>query len=129
MENVKLTPDQGLAAVLFFLDSVWKDCKNRFSDGGNELGSFLNQFKTDSATPKNWQETYKLTFGKSLSVDDLLNPEKVFTTMVELSSLFVYKFEYKILELVNLLYSIRYKPDEHKKEYELWQQAVERALK
>lgn len=129
MEKIKLNPHQSFSSVMYFLDSIWDHRDDRFSSKGkNELGAFVGSFFNDPATPEDWRDIYKTTFGKTLSRDDLLSQEKLFTLTIETCALFLYRWGYGVSEALNLFYLMRYKPDECKKEWGLWQQAVQRTL-
>ncbi|MCW3111009.1 MAG: hypothetical protein JWQ09_5515, partial [Segetibacter sp.] len=54
--------------------------------------------------------------------------EKAFTAMIELTAICNYKYGFKVPKLLQLLYSMRYNQTEYKKEWEFWQQAVQRVL-
>jgi hypothetical protein len=58
-----------------------------------------------------------------------LTEEEVFISMVELCALNIYKYDYHIQELLDLLFLMKYKPDEFKEELFLWRKILDQYAK
>src|SRR3972149_6983128 len=108
-----------------FLDDLWKNSKERFTPVGmEEFESFLSFLFGDPAFPLDWKKSYERNFGMSFSDDTLLTEEEVFTTMTEFCAHYTYHCGYDISEVLNLLFLVRYKPEETQKERALWKEGV-----
>src|SRR3972149_7062145 len=109
-----------------FLQDLQKHCKERFTpEGIEEFENFLFIPFGDPGFPEDWEESYERTFGMPFSDDTLLTEEEAFTAMIEFCALHIYQWGFGISEVLNLLFLVRYKPDETQKERALWKEGVD----
>jgi hypothetical protein len=129
MNNAKFNPDESFSIIMYFYREIEIALRDKFgrewADVGGVAGCMFNDTDT---TFEDWERCYKATFGKDPEKSDLLNPEQIFTSMIDFTALYLYEFDFKIAILLELLHSMRDKPDEHKQEWGIWNKVVEQQI-
>lgn len=125
-----------------FMNKIWEEYRNQLpEDTVDELIFYLG----DPATMENVIETLIICLGE-LSTTSIyynkhnkkyenpleaiergvfyLNEEELFTLMIELCAVHIYEWDFKMKEILALLFSIRYNPESHKKDIMIWKELV-----
>jgi len=116
VKAIKLTPEQSWNAILSFTKDL--------SEKNPSFSKLFNHLKDSSGAFEDWKNNYLTVRGRTLSPEQLLTQEEVFTTLIELCSLYIYKFGNDFRDILRLLYLIRYVP-EHHEEQRLWEQTIQ----
>lgn len=126
MAKVLFNENQSRDLMAGFLEDLWEHCKERFSpDGFEGFSAFCGVLNSDPGFFGTWRKSCLKTFGKPFSDETLLTEEEVFTAMIEFVAQYLFKWEYNVSEVLNLLFIMRYKPEEAKKEWTLWNEVVD----
>lgn len=126
MAKVLFNENKSRDLMAGFLEDLWEHCKERFSpDGFEGLSCLLDLAINNPGFEDDWREIYLLIFGKPFSDETLLTEEEVFTAMIEFVAQYLFKWEYDVSEVLNLLFIMRYKPEEAKKEWTVWNEVVD----
>ncbi len=127
MQQRQFTTRESLDLVFTFTDALWRECKERFSeDTLEDMGNYLGALHGDPAIPDDWKEAYSRAFGREYPSDrPPLNETEIFTTMIEICAMYIYRFQFKLEELLQLLFLMRYRPNDYVKECALWQEGIQ----
>jgi hypothetical protein len=111
--------------VIRFLNRLQIECKNQLSLTGQErLGYLINLLSNDPIGTETWKTTYQMTFDKSFEPQVLVSEEEVFTTLIGFCARQTHSWKFNLTGLMDLLFLIRYRPQEHKKECTIWKEVV-----
>jgi hypothetical protein len=123
-------------AVAIFLGSIWHKYKERFSDTDFDEFSFLMSFFT--STPSSivaWRMCYWTRQGDDHTTRDCYsretNPikitlEEAFNIMLDLVTYLHQDLIYELPQLVRFLETMLEERENHKEEWDLWHEAIER---
>lgn len=118
MSEITFNPMASLYRSISFLDNIWDNCKERFTeDALEEFGLYMSILTGDPGTFEEWQDAYYIAFGKCLSNDSRMASQEIYTTMLMLCARYCYYYQFNLFEVLNRLFLIRLKPDEHKTEW------------
>lgn len=111
-----------------FLRDIWDnfDCKEKYFSYKvyDEFCAFLGMLSADAAVPKDWECAYAMAFGKTLEWETFLTEEEIFTTMIQFLIFYIYEYERCHQEILHYILKIRFQPEEHGKEWELWKEMI-----
>lgn len=128
--------------VIEFMSKIWEEYKDQLpEDTVDELVTFLG----DPATLENTIETFlgcvgelstnsiyykkddKIYENSSESLDRgdfYLTEEELFTLVIELCALHIYEWDFRMKEVLALLFSMRYSPENHKEDIAIWKELI-----
>lgn len=88
----------------------------------NEIESFITYI--GDIPMYDYEEVYEKISGNS-SFDDLwLNEETLFTLVIDVCAAYIYAWDFTMKEILALLFSIRYRPENHKKDIAIWKEVL-----
>ena len=125
MSHKKFDEKTSKELVIRFLNGLQTKCKNQFSLTGQERLVYLtNLLSNDPIGTDIWRTTYQMTFDKSFEPQLLVSEEEVFTTLIGFCARQTHSWKFNLTGLMDLLYLIRYRPQEHEKECTIWKEVV-----
>ncbi|VHO04425.1 hypothetical protein [Candidatus Rhabdochlamydia sp. T3358] len=125
MSNKKFDEKTSREIVVHFLNRLKTECKNQLSLTSQErLHYLINLLSNDPNGAETWKTTYQMTFDKSFEPQVLISEEEVFTTLIGFCARQTHSWKFNLTGLMDLLFLIRYRPQEHEKERTIWKEVV-----
>jgi len=78
----------------------------------------------NSTYDKLYEETYEKISGTPRRKDLYLTEEELFTLIIEICALHIYQWGFKMKEILALLFAMRYSPENHKEDIEIWKELI-----
>jgi hypothetical protein len=125
MTHKKFDEKKSRELVVCFLNRLQTKCKNQLSLTGQErLLYLINLLSNDPIGTETWKTTYQMTFDQSFEPPLLILEEEVFTTLIGFCARQTHSCKFNSNGLMDLLFLIRYRPQEHEKECTIWKEVV-----
>ena len=131
MSELLFNPDRGFTVVSFFLRGIWDTVREDFFHKDREwgdFGDFAGCLSDDIATFHDWERCCQKAFGEFPTKTTRLTQEELFTSLIELCAFYRYNFDFAIADVLELLHSMRAKPDKYKKEWNVWKEIIQKEL-
>ena len=93
----------------------------------NTIETFLGcvgELSTNSIYYKKDDKIYENSSESLDRGDFYLTEEELFTLVIELCAMHIYKWNFRMKEVLALLFAIRYSPESHKKDIAIWKELV-----
>jgi len=122
---MKFNDQRSVDIIGDFTSSLWEHCKERFSPETVEtLAIYLTILFGDPGTLGTWKRAYAAAFGHPFSKEKFLTEEEIYISMVELCAMYVHKYRFELNPLLDLLFAIKYRPEEFPTESAFWKDSV-----
>lgn len=120
----------GSAGLMYpFGRKIRENCGDKFSAKDlDELGRFLGVFSSEGEDGAEWEDTYEKSTGKLFSNALKLLEEELLTNIIASMGKYIYSWGFDIPQFLDLLFKMRYKPEESEKEISIWRQELENPL-
>lgn len=113
------------ALIENFMREIGLKYRDRLLDDAiNELIIYFGDLSLNTAYYELYKETYEKISGTPGQEDLYLTEEELFTLVIELCALHIYEWDFRMKEVLALLFAMRYSPENHKEDIEIWKELV-----